>query len=59
MTKELTTTEAGKILGIKTRSVAANIRKGYIKATKRGRDYFIKELDLKPAMNLKPGRKKG
>ena len=43
----LTTREAADRLGIKPRSVVWAIRQGYIKAEKRGRDYWIEDEEVK------------
>jgi excisionase family DNA binding protein len=40
------TSEAADRLGIKARSVARLIKKGLIKAEKRGRDYWIKPEEV-------------
>lgn len=42
----MTTAEAAAQLGIKPRSVVWAIRRGYIKAEKRGRDYWIEKNEV-------------
>lgn len=44
--KRLTTAEAANRLGITARSVSRLIKKGAIKATKRGRDYLIADAEV-------------
>lgn len=44
---ELTTTEAAEKLGVGLRQVQNLIKQGRLPAVKRGRDWFIKEEDLK------------
>lgn len=52
----LTTKEAGDKLGVTVQRVHALIRTGRLPAQKMGRDYFIKEADLKLVEDRKPGR---
>ncbi len=54
----LNTTQAGKKLGISRIRVRQLINKGRLPAEKVGRDWVIKEKDLKKVMNRKPGRPK-
>jgi excisionase family DNA binding protein len=42
----MTTRDAADRLGIKARSVVWAIKKGYIKAEIRGRDYWIEESEI-------------
>ena len=52
----LTTKEAGDKLGVTVQRVHALIKNGRLPAQKMGRDYFIKESDLKLVEDRKPGR---
>jgi excisionase family DNA binding protein len=52
----LTTKEAGDKLGITVQRIHALIKNGRLPAQKMGRDYFIKESDLKLVENRKAGR---
>lgn len=52
----LTTKEVAKLLGVSMRQVQALITNGRLPAQKFGRDYFIKEKDLKLVENRKVGR---
>ena len=52
----LTTKEAGERLGITVQRIHALIRDGRLPAQKFGRDYLIKESDLKLVEERKPGR---
>lgn len=52
----LTTKQVAEILGITPRRVQALITAGRLPATKFGRDYMIKEGDLKLVENRKVGR---
>ena len=52
----LTTKEAAEKLGVSVRRVQAMITKGGLPASKLGRDYLIKESDLKLVEDRKPGR---
>jgi excisionase family DNA binding protein len=54
--KLLSTSEAANDLGVSSIRVRAMIRDGKLKAQKIGRDYIIKESDLTPVKNRKPGR---
>jgi excisionase family DNA binding protein len=54
----LTTNEAANKLGVKVRMVQLLIQTGRLPATKFGRDYMIKEADLKLVENRKVGRPK-
>lgn len=54
--KMLTTKEAGERLGVTVQRIHALIRDGRLPAEKFGRDYLIKESDLKLVENRKPGR---
>ncbi|HST51595.1 MAG TPA: helix-turn-helix domain-containing protein [Pyrinomonadaceae bacterium] len=54
----LTTKEAAKKLGVKVRMVQLLIQSGRLPAQKFGRDYMIKESDLKLVENRKVGRPK-
>ena len=52
----ITTKEAAERLGITRRRVVALVTAGRLPATKFGRDYMIKEKDLKLVENRKVGR---
>lgn len=52
----LTTREVAARLGVTTKRVQALIRAGRLPAEKFGRDYMIKESDLKLVEDRKPGR---
>lgn len=52
----LTTKETADKLGVSIRRVQAMITDGVLPATKLGRDYVIKESDLKLVEDRKPGR---
>ncbi len=52
----LTTKEAAGRLGVSVRRVHALIQDGRLPAEKFGRDYMIKEEDLKLVADRKPGR---
>lgn len=52
----LTTKEVAERLGITVRRVQALIQDGQLPADKVGRDYLIKEKDLKLVEERKPGR---
>ena len=52
----LTTNEVAERLGVTLPRVHALIRDGRLPAEKMGRDYFIKESDLKLVENRKTGR---
>lgn len=52
----LTTADVAERLGVTVPRVHALIRVGRLPAEKMGRDYFIKEEDLKLVENRKPGR---
>jgi excisionase family DNA binding protein len=52
----LTTKEAAERLGITTRRVVAMIQAEQLPADKFGRDYMIKEKDLKLVEDRKVGR---
>jgi excisionase family DNA binding protein len=52
----LTTSEVAARLGVTIKRVQAMIRDGRLPAEKMGRDYFIKEDDLKLVADRKPGR---
>ncbi len=52
----LTTNEVAERLGVTVPRVHALIRVGRLPAEKMGRDYFIKEEDLKLVENRKVGR---
>lgn len=54
--KLLTTKEAAARLGISVMRVQQLIWDGRLPAEKMGRDYFIKEDDLKLVQDRKPGR---
>ena len=54
----LTTKEVAKILGVSMRQVQALITNRKLPAQKYGRDYFIKESDLKLVEDRKVGRPK-
>ncbi len=56
--KLLTTIEAGRKLGITYQRVIALIKAGRLPAKKMGRDWIIKEKDLKLVADRKPGRPK-
>ncbi len=59
--KLLTTKEAAERLGVTVQRIHALIRDERLPAEKMGRDYFIKESDLRLVAERKPGRpsKKG
>jgi excisionase family DNA binding protein len=52
----LTTSEVAARLGVTVKRVQAMIRDERLPAEKRGRDYFIREADLKLVEDRKPGR---
>ncbi len=52
----LTTKETAAKLGVSVRRVQAMITEGSLPATKLGRDYIVKETDLKLVKDRKPGR---
>ncbi len=52
----MTTREAATRLGIGIARVHALIRQKRLPASKLGRDYVIREVDLKLVANRKPGR---
>lgn len=52
----LTTKEVAERLGVSLPRVHSFIKDGRLPAEKKGRDYFIKESDLKLLDNRKPGR---
>jgi excisionase family DNA binding protein len=52
----LTTNEVAGRLGVTVKRVQAMIRDGRLPAEKLGRDYVIKEQDLKLVADRKPGR---
>lgn len=52
----LTTPEAAERLGVTVTRVQQMIAAGRLPAEKMGRDYFIKEEDLKLVEDRKPGR---
>jgi excisionase family DNA binding protein len=52
----LTTKEVSARLGVTIQRVQAMIRDGRLPASKLGRDYVIKEQDLRLVANRKPGR---
>jgi excisionase family DNA binding protein len=54
--KMLTTKEVGERLGVTVQRIHALIRDGRLPAEKFGRDYLIKESDLKLVEDRKPGR---
>jgi excisionase family DNA binding protein len=54
--KLLTTKEVAEQLGVSVRRVHALIQAERLTAEKFGRDYMIKEEDLKPVQDRKPGR---
>jgi excisionase family DNA binding protein len=54
--KLLTTKEAAERLGVSQVRVNQLIKQGRLPAEKMGRDYFIKESDLKLVEDRKPGR---
>ena len=54
----LTTKQAAEKLGITPRRVQALVTAGRLPATKFGRDYMIKESDLKLVQDRKVGRPK-
>jgi excisionase family DNA binding protein len=56
--KLLTTKQAAEKLGITPRRVQALIEAGRLPASKFGRDYMIKEADLKLVEDRKVGRPK-
>ena len=54
----LTTKEVAERLGVKIRMVQLLIQNGGLPAAKFGRDYMVKETDLKLVENRKVGRPK-
>jgi excisionase family DNA binding protein len=54
----ITTKEVAEKLGVSLRRVQAMITSGRLPATKVGRDYLIRERDLKLVENRKVGRPK-
>lgn len=56
--KLLTTKDAAERLGVTVTRVQQLIAAGRLPAEKMGRDYFIKEGDLKLVADRKPGRPK-
>lgn len=52
----LTTKQVAERLGVTMKRVQAMVRDKRLPAEKIGRDYLIKEMDLKLVMNRKPGR---
>jgi excisionase family DNA binding protein len=52
----LTTKEVSARLGVTIQRVQAMIRDGRLPASKLGRDYVIKEQDLRLVADRKPGR---
>lgn len=54
----LTTKEVAEKLGVKVRMVQLLIQSGRLPATKFGRDYMIREKDLRLVENRKVGRPK-
>ena len=54
--KLLTTKEVAERLGVTVQRVHALLRTGRLPAEKMGRDYFIREDDLKLVQNRRPGR---
>ena len=53
---ELTTKEVAERLGVSVTRVQQLILAGRLPAEKKGRDYFIKDDDLKLVADRKPGR---
>ncbi len=56
MAKWLTTKQVAEELFISQRRVQALIKAGRLPAQKRGRDWYIKDLDLLEVYDRKPGR---
>jgi excisionase family DNA binding protein len=56
MAKWLTTKQVAEELFISQRRVQALIKAGRLPAQKRGRDWYIKDLDLCEVYDRKPGR---
>jgi excisionase family DNA binding protein len=54
--KLLTTKDAADRLGVTVQRIHQLIKQGRLPAEKMGRDYFIKESDLKLVEERKPGR---
>jgi excisionase family DNA binding protein len=52
----LTTKEVAERLGVTMRRIQALIKNGRLPAQKFGRDYMVKEKDLKLVAERKPGR---
>jgi excisionase family DNA binding protein len=52
----LTTKDVAERLGVTVKRVQALIRGGRLPAEKMGRDYLIKERDVKLVEDRKPGR---
>lgn len=56
MAKWLTTKQVAEELFVSQRRVQALIKAGRLPAQKRGRDWYIKDLDLSQVYDRKPGR---
>jgi len=56
MAKWLTTKQVAEELFVSQRRVQALIKAGRLPAQKRGRDWYIKDLDLLEVYDRKPGR---
>lgn len=56
LVRGLTTTEAAERLGKTLRNIQWLIKEGKLPAERVGRDYFIREEDLKLVADLKRGR---
>ena len=54
----LTTKEVAERLGVTIRRVQALIQDGQLPAQKVGRDYLVREKDLKLVEERKPGRQR-
>lgn len=52
----LTTNDVAERLGVTIKRVQALVRAGRLPAEKVGRDYLIKEKDLRLVLDRKPGR---
>ena len=56
MEEWLTTGEAAEVLGVSQARVRQLCGEGYLPATKRGRDWWIKRKDLEDYAALPPGK---
>lgn len=58
MTKYLTTNSVAEELGVTQRRVVQYIAAGQLRATRRGRDWFIRPADIEAVRVRTPGRPK-